>query len=52
MHPGTTAAFVLIAKDGASSKDGRVDNWKESLSLSALSLLTLEDALMLLNFLI
>lgn len=51
MCPGTAAAIVLTAEDGANSKDGRVESWKESLSLMALTLPTLQATLML-NFLI
>lgn len=46
----TNAAVVLTAEDAANSKDGRVQSWKESLSLTALSLPTPEATLML-NFL-
>lgn len=37
---GIAAAVVLEAEDGANSKDGRMESWKESLSLMALSLPT------------
>lgn len=47
MCPRTAAAVVLRAEDGTNSKDGGVDSWKGSLSLMALSLLTLEATLML-----
>lgn len=46
----TKAAVVLTAEEAANSRDGRVQSWKESLSLTAASLPSPEATLML-NFL-